>query len=95
MVGDIPGAVEKCVLAALTSFAFQICLWREMPIDLRDQSVIERGSTPGAAVCDVVEYCGFCRSPGTTPFNRISLLPNMAASSLPSADAATAQVKMR
>jgi hypothetical protein len=34
-------------------------------------------------------------SPGNAPFNRTSLLPNMAASSLPSADAATAQLKMR
>jgi hypothetical protein len=34
-------------------------------------------------------------SPGNAPFNRTSLSLNMAASSLPSADAATAQLKMR
>ena len=35
------------------------------------------------------------QSAGNAPFNRTSLSPSMAASSLPSADAATAQVKMR
>jgi len=34
-------------------------------------------------------------SPGNAPFNRASLSPSMAASSLPSADAATTQLKMR
>jgi hypothetical protein len=95
MAGDIPGAVEECVLDALTSSVFLICLWREMPTDLRDQSVIERDNAPGTTVCDVVEYRGFWRSPRTAPFSRISLSPNMATSSLPSADAATAQLKMR
>jgi hypothetical protein len=35
------------------------------------------------------------QSAGNAPFNRASLSPSMAASSLPSADAATAQLKMR